>query len=97
MIRTFYGPDQAPDWQAMAQTFPRTAKGPEQPPGRNRDMRTGMTGPEMSGAERHRCSTALPDREHDTTKDADKSIDLDRVVWDPEYRIAVRHLFRPAK
>ncbi len=56
-----------------------------------------MTGPEMSGAERHRCSTALPDREHDTTKDADKSIDLDRVVWDPEYRIAVRHLFRPAK
>lgn len=56
----------------------------------------GMKGAGMKGAEQCRCGTAFPDREGDTTKDADKSIDLDRVVWDPEYRMAVRHLFRPA-
>jgi len=74
----------------MAQATPQKPKDPGPQRGRETVERKKMT-----GAEQHRHGTTLPGREDDTAKEVTPPIDLDRVIWDPEYRMAVRHLFKP--
>ena len=46
----------------------------------------------MLGQEEQTHSSALTDRDPRTSADSEAQIDLERLVWDLEYRNAVRHL-----
>ncbi|WP_420348535.1 hypothetical protein [Pelagibius sp.] len=46
-------------------------------------------------AEQAQADTPGPRRRDPAPLEVDEAIDLERVVWDPEYRKAVRHLFKP--
>lgn len=46
----------------------------------------------MLGQEEQAHSSTLNDCNSRTSADFEAQIDLERLVWDPEYRNAVRHL-----